>query len=355
MVSIQRTFLGHISHRWLDQCIPSSDLTISVQGKAKSWLDVLVLILFLIQHAHVSDVPAEPPSLFLERCVSLAICVVPRIDGRRCAHVTSSDGNDQRPADAPLPVVHVRTERREEMGRRLTRCRVRRAVGRTAPFEHGVRVVLATSTFNVRSTQRLATRVAFPILFPSGSSDEYTDRACTRIPIRENIFITNRRRSTRTYTFLPCTVLRTLGPSSTSPTHTEPLRLSKESGPPASIIRGFSAFTYSAGFRCGVAVARNASTFNTNVQYLASRIGSGMRYVLSTYSFLHSSEPVVPKTPAPACSSAEASLSPCDSDRNEHGARLDVFVFRLCTGWQKGTRLFMDRGPGVLCSGSGPG
>lgn len=204
MVSIQRTFLGHISHRWLDQCIPSSDLTISVQGKAKSWLDVLVLILFLIQHAHVSDVPAEPPSLFLERCVSLAICVVPRIDGRRCAHVTSSDGNDQRPADAPLPVVHVRTERREEMGRRLTRCRVRRAVGRTAPFEHGVRVVLATSTFNVRSTQRLATRVAFPILFPSGSSDEYTDRACTRIPIRENIFITNRRRSTRTYTFLPC-------------------------------------------------------------------------------------------------------------------------------------------------------
>ena len=71
------------------------------------------------------------------------MCIVPRIDGLRCAKVTSGDGSGRLSADSlPLHAVHTRrTEGREETGRRLARGQVRRTVSRAAPFEHRVRVV----------------------------------------------------------------------------------------------------------------------------------------------------------------------------------------------------------------------
>ena len=74
------------------------------------------------------------------------------------------------------------------------------------------------------------------------------------------------------------------------------------------------------GFRCGVTVARNTPTFNTNTQFSALRIDSGMCYVLSTCGFFHGSPSAGPDS--------------------------DAFVFGPCAPAMeaKGTRPFTDRG-----------
>ena len=116
---------------------------------------------------------------------------------------------------------------------------------------------------------------------------------------RDKVFITNCQRCILTY---PCIAYFGSELDVSDSYRTAPFVEGKQS--PGQRDPGFP--------RAHVRVVRNTSTFNTDIQYSPLRIGSGMRYVLPTCGFFHgSNEPrVILKTPAPACPSAEASLSP---------------------------------------------
>lgn len=149
-----------------------------------------------------------------------------------------------------------------------------------------MRYVSATSAFNVRSMRRLMTRVTSPISFPSGSSGEYTDsRACTRIPICEKVFIINCRRSILAYTFLPCIAYFGSELDVFDSHRTTPFVEGKQ--PPSQHDPGFpphARTTQGSVRHC------RCTEHDTNIHYSTPRVGSGMRYVRLTCSFVRGND-----------------------------------------------------------------